>query len=83
MTGVSRGWTGATWRVRVYEALDRLILRNKLDGVVVLPGFHSDLEEYLPHFDLLVIPSFTEGLSNVALEAFAAGVQRAAWRKVE
>jgi len=40
----------------------------------VLPGFRSDLAEFLPHLDLLVLPSLTEGLPVIVLEAFAAGV---------
>ena len=37
-------------------------------------GFRADLDRFLPHLDLLVLPSYTEGLPNVVLEAFAAGV---------
>ena len=39
-----------------------------------LAGFRSDVDRYYPHLDLLVLPSYTEGLPNVVLEAFAAGV---------
>ncbi len=39
-----------------------------------LPGFTPDLDKYLPWADVAVLPSFTEGLPNVALEASAAGV---------
>jgi glycosyltransferase involved in cell wall biosynthesis len=39
-----------------------------------LAGFRADLDRFLPHFDLLVLPSYTEGMPNVVLEAFAAGV---------
>jgi glycosyltransferase involved in cell wall biosynthesis len=40
----------------------------------ILAGFRADLDRFLPHFDLLVLPSNTEGMPNVVLEAFAAGV---------
>lgn len=40
----------------------------------ILSGFRADLDCFLPHFDLLVLPSYTEGMPNVVLEAFAAGV---------
>jgi glycosyltransferase involved in cell wall biosynthesis len=40
----------------------------------VLAGFRSDLDQFMPCFDALALPSFTEGLPNVVLEAFAAGV---------
>ena len=39
-----------------------------------MPGFTPDLDKYLPWADAVVLPSFTEGLPNVALEAAAAGV---------
>jgi glycosyltransferase involved in cell wall biosynthesis len=45
-----------------------------LNHTFVLSGFRADLDRFLPHFDLLVLPSYTEGLPNVVLEAFAAGV---------
>jgi glycosyltransferase involved in cell wall biosynthesis len=45
-----------------------------LIGRVVLPGFTAQLDKYLPWADVVVLPSFTEGLPNVALEASAAGV---------
>jgi len=40
----------------------------------VLAGFRGDLDQFMPCFDALALPSFTEGLPNVVLEAFAAGV---------
>jgi glycosyltransferase involved in cell wall biosynthesis len=39
-----------------------------------LAGFTNELDQVLPWADVLALPSFTEGLPNVALEASAAGV---------
>lgn len=40
----------------------------------VLAGFQDNLDDLFPHFDLFAQSSHTEGLPNVLLEAFAAGV---------
>jgi glycosyltransferase involved in cell wall biosynthesis len=45
-----------------------------LTGKVVLPGFRTDLDSLIGAADIVVLPSYTEGLPNVALEASAAGV---------
>jgi glycosyltransferase involved in cell wall biosynthesis len=55
-------------------ALEAQIQARGLQGRFHLAGFSSDLDKYYPHLDLLVLPSYTEGLPNVVLEAFAAGV---------
>ncbi|MCU0705282.1 MAG: glycosyltransferase [Fimbriiglobus sp.] len=39
-----------------------------------MPGFTENLDKFLPWADVAVLPSFTEGLPNVALESSAAGV---------
>jgi glycosyltransferase involved in cell wall biosynthesis len=54
--------------------LTRLIARHHLQDNVVLPGFRTNLVQYLPHFDVVALPSYTEGLPVIVLEAFAAGV---------
>jgi glycosyltransferase involved in cell wall biosynthesis len=54
--------------------LARQIQARGLSGSFVLAGFRADLDRFIPFFDLLVLPSFTEGMPNVVLEAFAAGV---------
>lgn len=54
--------------------LQKQINAAGLGQCFLLPGFRADLDRFLPHFDLLVLPSYTEGMPNVVLEAFAAGV---------
>ena len=56
------------------QRLQRQIRDAGLTGRFVLAGFRNDLDRYLPFFDLLTLPSFTEGMPNVVLEAFSAGV---------
>src|SRR5205085_7777611 len=56
------------------ERLQQRIDRYHLGGSFVLAGFRHDLDELIRQLDLFVLPSYTEGLPNVVLEAFAAGV---------
>jgi glycosyltransferase involved in cell wall biosynthesis len=56
------------------DALQRQINTLGLADDFLLEGFRPDLDALLPHLDLLVLPSHTEGLPNVVLEACAAGV---------
>jgi glycosyltransferase involved in cell wall biosynthesis len=56
------------------ERIARLVAAAGIAGAFVFGGFRSDLDDFLPHADLLVLPSFTEGMPNVVLEACAAGV---------
>ena len=56
------------------DRLQRDIAQLGLEGRFVLAGFRSDLDALVPSLDLLVLPSFTEGLPNVILEAMAAAV---------
>lgn len=45
-----------------------------LDHAAILCGARSDMSNVYKHIDFLVIPSLTEGLPNVLLEAFASKV---------
>jgi glycosyltransferase involved in cell wall biosynthesis len=56
------------------NALEQQIAALGLIGQFTLAGFRDDLDRWLPWADVVVLPSFTEGLPNVALEAAAAGV---------
>src|SRR5262249_6269079 len=55
-------------------ALQRQIEQLGLTDRFVLPGFRADLDALIPNFDVLALSSYTEGLPNVVLEAFAAAV---------
>jgi glycosyltransferase involved in cell wall biosynthesis len=57
-------------RARLEGRVRELGLANRF----ILPGFTRELDALLPWADVLVLPSFTEGLPNVVLEAAAAGV---------
>jgi glycosyltransferase involved in cell wall biosynthesis len=55
-------------------ALERRVAAAGLTAAFRLVGFRNDLDALLPWADVLALPSFTEGLPNVALEAAAAGL---------
>lgn len=55
-------------------ALEHRVAELGLTGRVALPGFRTDLDSLIGAADVVVLPSYTEGLPNVALEASAAGV---------
>ncbi len=56
------------------RALQRQIDRLGIGNQFVLAGFRSDIDRFLPGLDVFVLPSYTEGLPNVVLEALAAKV---------
>ena len=56
------------------EPIRRRIEELGLERRFILAGLRDDLDRFLPHWDLSVLPSFTEGLPTVVLESYAAGV---------
>jgi glycosyltransferase involved in cell wall biosynthesis len=56
-------------------AIREFVLENGLTGRVTLAGWirHEDLPCHLNSIRLLVLPSYTEGLPNIMLEAMACG----------
>jgi glycosyltransferase involved in cell wall biosynthesis len=54
---------------RLRPDLERQIAVSGLAGRFFLPGFRSDFGDILTEADIFVLPSFTEGLPNVVLEA--------------
>lgn len=56
------------------ETITRQIAAKGLRERFILAGFRTDIAKFLPHLDLAVLPSYTEGLPVVLLESFAAGV---------
>ena len=51
------------------ERLDALVKLHKLEGRVFLLGFVDDAARFLTAFDVFLLPSLTEGLALVVLEA--------------
>lgn len=54
------------------QELEAQIQAKGLTERFLLPGFRSDLQAVMHDIDIFMLPSFTEGLPNVVLEAFAA-----------
>ncbi|MBI4638176.1 MAG: glycosyltransferase [Candidatus Rokubacteria bacterium] len=62
------------------EALEGHARRLGLDGRITFAGFRLDIPEVLSEATVSVLPSLSEGLSNVLLESMAAGVPVVATR---
>ncbi len=56
------------------ETVMQRIAAAGYDGLVWAPGPRNDVEKILPAFDLFILPSLAEGISNTLLEAMACGL---------
>lgn len=54
--------------------LEQMIAELGLSVRFQMPGFTTECDRFVPWADIFVLPSHTEGLPNVALEASSAGV---------
>lgn len=51
------------------EDLEKIVSDNGLEGRVIFPGYTANVNHFLRRIDVLVIPSLTEGLPIILLEA--------------
>jgi glycosyltransferase involved in cell wall biosynthesis len=54
-------------------ALTEAISKNGLEGKVILAGFQQDVSSFYHACDIICLPSLSEGMPNVALEAMMFG----------
>ena len=56
------------------ERLEELIADLRLTETVKILGFQEEVERFLAHFNIFVLPSMTEGFPMILLEAGAMGI---------
>lgn len=62
------------------EECQRILHEGGAANLAWLPGERDDIPEILRSFDVFVLPSLTEGISNTILEAMASGIAVVATR---
>ena len=56
------------------KSLEEEIVGKDLGSLVLFKGYTENLRNFLPGYDVFVLPSEVEGMSNALLEAMAAGL---------
>ena len=56
------------------KQIEDMILKLNLNGMISLKGFAHDIHEKMTNYDLLILPSWCEGLPNVVAEAMVIGL---------
>ncbi len=56
------------------QRVDDFLQGSGLSGQYSLPGFRDDIDNCMRGFDVFVLPSLAEGISNTLLEAMASGL---------
>jgi len=54
--------------------LKKIVSIQHLDDVITFTGLINPIEDFIPTLDVMLLPSFTEGLPTVVVEAQASGV---------
>jgi glycosyltransferase involved in cell wall biosynthesis len=57
-----------------FDRIRRMVAEKGMEESVTMTGYLRDPRRVLQEFDLMVLPSYTEGLPNVVLEAFMMNV---------
>jgi glycosyltransferase involved in cell wall biosynthesis len=77
---MARGRLGGGARLRVVgdgsqrETVQRSMISEGVADIAEITGTRSDVPEMLRQFDVFVLPSLAEGISNTILEAMATGL---------
>lgn len=53
------------------NTLEKFVIENDLESIVQFTGASNDVASHLREFDIFVLPSLNEGISNTILEAMA------------
>ena len=56
---------------KYFETIQNYLVSKSLNNRIIYDGFVTDIYSYYKKFDIVLLPSLSEGTSNVILEAFA------------